>query len=1187
MKLAIVIPWFGRELKGGAELQAWQIASRLAARRHEVEVLTTCCRSHQDDWATNHLPAGVEKQPEGFAIRRFPVVPRDRAAFDAVCSGLMNIDRAQLKRGVSPVSTEASAVFVNELIKSPELLEFLGANSTKFDWFLFLPYLYGPILHGISLVADRAAFQPCLHDEGYAYLPEVADAVHLAAKLLFNSDGEMELGLKLFGPGIWSKSVVVGEGVESVDGEGTSNVSGESRTATSRGRYVLYLGRKEEGKNTPLLLRAFRRFRATRPNSDLQLVLAGHGDAGINGADRHVTDLGVVEASERDRLLAGCTALFQPSEKESFSRVMMEAWMCSKPVAANAACLATAVAVERSGGGWIAESEEDWAGLFAQVARTDERELARLGSRGQEYARELADWDAVMERYEAALPAGAPERRADIPQTFADAAQINQFLPNLSYGDAISNHAIWIRDRLREFGFTSHIFVRFIDERVRQECHPFSVGELHKSDAVIYHHSIGTEITPKLLEFQGPKCVVYHNITPAEFVEPFRPEFAQVLRAGREDLPNLAPHFAVAVGDSSYNVAELQADGFHEPTVLPIAVDPAKWNFAPAPDLIDMLQDGRTNILFVGRIAPNKKQDELVAAFNEYLEFDPTARLILVGKAEENDPYAAHLGATIERLGPADAVMLPGSIADMELHACYRTAHLFWSMSEHEGFCVPLIEAMWFDVPVLAFRSSAIPETLGGAGLMFTDKSDLRELAALARVVIKDRDVREKMIAAQRRQRQTFLPDRIMPRIAEIANRLRDSLQELPRTLGDVDHPDTTPESFPLRTRSWPIIDAAGRSREINQCLPNLSAGDAVSNQAIAIREALRKLGYRSKILVTYREHALIHECEVLTEEAVKSSAALIYHHSIGTEITGYVRRFRGPKALVYHNITPAEFYDAYSPVAAARLRRGREELREMAPDFPIALGASRYNAAELAECGFRDPGVLPLCVDPQRWNIEPDTDTLAALSDGRTNVLFVGRISPNKKQDDLIKAFAAYLPLDPRARLILAGGCEAGDPYAAYLDELVHTLGLAGSVLRPGFIPDSQLLASYQTAHLFWSMSEHEGFCVPLIEAMLFDVPVFAYDSTAIPETLADAGQLFHDKSDTTKLAARVHQLVHDAELREKILQAQRSRRADFLPENFMPVLERLANELSSSAGATQVPSRLPISLVAELNPV
>src|SRR3989440_1581739 len=257
-------------------------------------------------------------------------------------------------------------------------------------------------------------------------------------------------------------------------------------------------------------------------------------------------------------------------------------------------------------------------------------------------------------------------------------------------------------------------------------------------------------LTPHLVEFTGPKCLIYHNITPAEFFLPYRPEFAAILAQGRADLCQLAGHFPVSCGDSAYNALELAEAGFHEPGVLPIAVNPDKWSASPDTRLMDVLQDGRTNLLFVGRFAPNKKQDDLIVAFSHYLALDPDARLILVGKPEEADPYVTHLRQIVSSQGLEESVLFTGSVTDPQLAAYYRTAHLFWSMSEHEGFCVPLIEAMWFDVPILAFKSSAVPQTLGHAALMFTAKNDLAAVAALARILVADSGLREKMIRTQR-----------------------------------------------------------------------------------------------------------------------------------------------------------------------------------------------------------------------------------------------------------------------------------------------------------------------------------------------------------------------------------------------------------------------------------------------------
>lgn len=762
-----MIPWFGRDLKGGAEQHAWQVAARLAQRGHSVEVLTTCCRSHQEDWATNHLPAGKTTEPEGFTIRRFPVDPREREQFQRVVDRLHAIPTASLRPGVSPVSNEEAEIFVNELIRSDALTDFLLANSTNFDAFILLPYLYGPVIHGVQAIRNRACLQPCLHDEAYAYLPQVAHTFFAAKRLLFISEGEAELATRLYGPGVIEKSRLVGAGVEPPS---TAPIDSQSQSGSDR--FVLYLGRKEPGKNTDMLVRAFARFRRVRPNSKLRLVLAGHGVIDSNGAGNWIADKGLISESEKHALLRNCAALAQPSVNESFSRVMMEAWRHGKPVAVHAACRATATEVSRSKGGWMVGSEEEWAAWFADVDCASTEDLAQIGKNGRVHADVLADWDAVIGRYEGALsqlasPAGQALRLQEAPPA------VNQFLPNLSPGDAISNQAMFIRDRLRELGFYSDIYVRTIHPLLPpNQCYQFSPAALENTDAAIYHHSIGTDITPLLARFDGPKCLIYHNITPAEFVAPYRPYFAELLSQGRKELGALASAFDVSYGDSQFNAEELKEVGFSNPQVFPIYVSPEKWSFSPDSGRMASLSDGRTNIIFVGRIAPNKKQDDLVRAFSHYLALDPTARLFLVGTVEAHDPYASYLFGLIEHLGLRNSVQVTGSISDAELAAYYRTAHLFWSMSEHEGFCVPLIEAMWFDIPVFAFRSSAIPETLGEAAVMFCEKSDLRMLAATARVLITDEGYRQPVINAQRRQRRAFLPGEITPLLVQLTTRL-------------------------------------------------------------------------------------------------------------------------------------------------------------------------------------------------------------------------------------------------------------------------------------------------------------------------------------------------------------------------------------------------------------------------------
>jgi glycosyltransferase involved in cell wall biosynthesis len=350
---------------------------------------------------------------------------------------------------------------------------------------------------------------------------------------------------------------------------------------------------------------------------------------------------------------------------------------------------------------------------------------------------------------------------------------IHQLLPDLVSGDAISSYAIAIKKYLRDLGYKSEILAsRCYDEKVIDEAKIFTEGLLKPNDGILYHHSIGSKLTPIAAQHPGPTCLIYHNITPAKFFEPYRPDFAKVLWRGRMQLKELAHSFPLSAGDSAYNASELKATGFRNPLVLPIPFFKEKWNGQPDKGTMHLLQDGRANIVFVGRIIPSKCQHDLVYAFNEYVSLDHDARLIIVGEDWPDDPYYEYLLDTIERCGLSNYVALTGKVSDAELQAYYRTASLFWSMSEHEGFGVPLIEAMHFNVPVLAYKSSAIPETLGEAGVMFTNKNDLVSVAALAKLMVRDENLRKDVLRAQQNRRSAFSPERILPQLNKVVQKM-------------------------------------------------------------------------------------------------------------------------------------------------------------------------------------------------------------------------------------------------------------------------------------------------------------------------------------------------------------------------------------------------------------------------------
>lgn len=749
--IAIVIPWYGPELTGGAEQQARQIALRLAGRGHGVVVLTTCNRSFLDDWSVNHHEQG-ETHDGPVTVRRFPVDARDDAAFDLVNARLLRLERSQLRAGVNPVSAKDAQTFIDQNIRSIALLDHLGAEKDRYHAFLFLPYMFTPAVRGIEIVAEKAWLQPCLHDEPAAYFPQIAETFRRARGLLFNSAGEMELALRLFGPGIYGRSEIAGEGIEPAGGDPEIELPHHLKSS----RFVLYLGRRDETKNANLLVRAFTKFKQRHADSDLKLVLAGAGAGTFEGDD--IYDLGLVSNDLKNALVKSCAALAQPSHHESFSRTIMEAWTLGRPVLVQRHCLATATAVKESGGGLLAADEKEWADLFARVEAMPENELQALGARGKIYAEETADWSKVIPRYEMLLGLKSPKVVELNPQRHQsdEFAAIHQLLPDIAYGDAISNQARAIRAHLRRLGYQSEIFVKRRESRMATEAVTWEESKPAATDALLYHHSIGSELTAFAVAHSGPKCLIYHNITPADFFKNYRPGFSWMLETGRAHLPRLAPFFPVSVGDSAFNAAELTACGFQHSGVLPIMIDPERWNLAPDDSIMARLQDGRTNVLYVGRVAPNKQQDCLIEMFAAYHRLDPAARLIIAGEARVSDPFSRKIRETIAAHGLEHDVEIAGQIGEAALLAYYRTAHLYWSASAHEGFGAPLVEAMWFDVPVLAMKNSAVPETLGPAGVLYDADEKIEKVAAFGFQLVHDLERREAVIRAQRQRRVLF-----------------------------------------------------------------------------------------------------------------------------------------------------------------------------------------------------------------------------------------------------------------------------------------------------------------------------------------------------------------------------------------------------------------------------------------------
>ncbi len=327
----------------------------------------------------------------------------------------------------------------------------------------------------------------------------------------------------------------------------------------------------------------------------------------------------------------------------------------------------------------------------------------------------------------------------------------------------------------------------------------------------------------------------------------------------------------------------------------------------------------------------------------------------------------------------------------------------------------------------------------------------------------------------------------------------------------------------------------------IHQVLATLGYGDAIGHEVLGIQRVLRAAGHESEIIVETADRRL-EDLTVDYRDApgyVTADDVLIHHFSLGSRASRTAFALPARMALIYHNITPPEFYVGIHPQLMLQCYRGLRELKAYVPRVDLALGDSEFNRRDLESYGFAPTAVLPVVPDFSHLDLPSDTALAGQFDDDWVNILFVGRFVPNKKPEDLVRFFHAYKRLhNQKARLILAGSHAGFDGYLAQVQGLIARLGVT-DVHILGQISDGELTALYDVADVFLCASEHEGFCVPLLEAFHKEVPVIAYAATAVPETMDGAGVLF-DEKDPVLVASLINAVVTDGALRDAILDAQ-----------------------------------------------
>lgn len=458
----------------------------------------------------------------------------------------------------------------------------------------------------------------------------------------------------------------------------------------------------------------------------------------------------------------------------------------------------------------------------------------------------------------------------------------HQFAPTLAYGDAVGNDCFELQRLYWSRGVASDLFAAEAKPEVAQFVRPWADLEKVPVDgtSLQVHISMGNDALWDVAKLPHRKTVVYHNITPAHFFDGVNEHARRYSEIGREQLAEFAKVSELGIADSLYNQKELVRAGFEKTAVVPIIVDWSAFDIAPDPAILRELSDERTDILAVGQILPQKAVHKVVAAFAKYRESDPTARLWLVGSHAMSEAYLDQVREAIRSYGLERAATLTGSVPMAALVAYYRGATAFVTLSEHEGFCVPLLEAMRAGLPVVASDAGAIPDTLGDAGILLSGTDPDTVAAALERTV-RDAALRKDLIARGRRHLLSFTPEAVA--------------DDLDRALA---------------LAGWEL--PAYRSRELAVVSSDRRSG--IHHYALAVCDGLRAAGHRATFVGT--KHLDAADLAQKLRYIAKGTDAVIFEHEAGiySDIP-FVRalarlRMRGiPSIVSMHEIEPEKFH--------------------------------------------------------------------------------------------------------------------------------------------------------------------------------------------------------------------------------------------------------------------------------------
>ena len=385
-KIGFVIPWYSEKIPGGAEMELRGITTHLHNAGIEVEILATCVKEFSSDWNANYYPAG-EDTVHGFTIRRFKIRKRDTQAFDTVNLKLMNN---------SELSAEEEQIFTEQMINSDDLYSYMKEHSDEYSLFVFIPYMFGTTFYGMQICPQKSVIIPCFHDEAYLYIKKFKPVFENVAGIIYNARPEYELANRIFELGR-TKQIVMGIGI---DTELCCDAEVFRKKYGIDSRFILYAGRKDIGKNVHTLVKYYSEY-IKRQDSDLKLILIGGGNIELPEElvrNKNIIDLGFIDIQDKYNAAAAAELLCQPSKNESFSLVIMESWLCGRPVLVHNDCAVTKNFVCESNGGLYFKDYFEFEGCLNYF--TAHKDTAdEMGQNGKKYVCSNFSWNVIIEKY--------------------------------------------------------------------------------------------------------------------------------------------------------------------------------------------------------------------------------------------------------------------------------------------------------------------------------------------------------------------------------------------------------------------------------------------------------------------------------------------------------------------------------------------------------------------------------------------------------------------------------------------------------------------------------------------------------------------------------------------------------------------------------------------------------------------